>query len=93
MEKMSFNVHREICDASVMLQEHYIVNYSLKEIRLVGVGDDGTIYGELVNDYDGVVKVALPCDNVLISNWDNAISVSYLGNGQYEVIVCDEEDE
>ena len=40
MEKMAFNVHREICDASVMFQEHYIVNYSCKEIRLVGVGED-----------------------------------------------------
>lgn len=90
-EKMAFNVRREICDASVMLQEFYIVNHSREEIRLVGVDEDGTIHGELVDDYDGVVKVALPCDNVLVSNWDNAISVSYLGNGQYEVVVCEEE--
>lgn len=92
MEKMSFNVRREICDASVMLQEHYIMNYSREEVRLVGVGEDGTIYGELDNGYDPIRKVALPCDEVLISNWDSAISVSYLGNGQFEVVVCDKED-
>jgi hypothetical protein len=92
MEKMSFNVRREICDASVMLQEFYIINYSRKEVRLIGVGEDGTIYGELDNGYDPIIKVALPCDEVLISNWDNAISVSYLGNGQFEVIVCDEDE-
>ena len=92
MEKMSFNVRREICDASVMLQELYIVNYSRREVKLIGVGEDGTIYGELDNGYDPVTKVVIPCDNMLISNWDNAISVSYLGNGQYEVIICDEND-
>ena len=92
MEKMSFNVRREICDASVMLQEFYIINYSRKEVHLIGVGEDGTIYGELDNGYDPIIKVVLPCDEVLISNWDNAISVSYLGNGQFEVIVCDEDE-
>lgn len=87
MEKMEFNVHTEICDADMLMSE-YASLHGLDYAQMTLIEADGTIYGlyRVGCDYG---EISVPCSE-LIDEWDNAIGITYLDFGKYEVAFADE---